>query len=143
MKLRNFFARFGATATLALLSLPAMAQTTVSVISDAAQRPNDKARQALVTIFGNVVNNPLSGSGTPDTIIASAFQVVNAGILVIGGMLATWMMFRKLAQTAHDGSVFDQRKHVLWGPIRLIWGIVSLVPTANGWSLASTQRWRR
>lgn len=135
MKLRDFLVRLGAAA-LVLSSLSAMAGTTVGAISDAAQRPNDKARQALVTIFGNVVNNPLSGSGSPDTVIASAFQVINAGVLVIGGMLAAWMMFRKLVQTAHDGSAFDQQKHILWGPIRLIWGIVSLVPTANGWSLA-------
>lgn len=137
MRLRDLPLRLGASLTIALLSLPTLADTTtVGTIAAAAQRPNDKARQALVTIFGNVVNDPLAGTGSPDTIIASVFQVINACILVIGGMVASWMMLRKLSQTAHDGSVFDQRKHALWGPIRLLWGIVSLVPTANGWSLA-------
>ncbi len=136
MKIRCTLARLGAAVTVAMLSLPALADTTVGTITAAAQRPDDKARQALVAIFGNVVNDPLSGTGTPDTIIASVFQVINACVLVIGGMLASWMMLRKLTQTAHDGSVFDQRKHALWGPIRLLWGIVSLVPTANGWSMA-------
>lgn len=125
-----------AAALIAMLSTTAFGQATVGAISEAAKRPDDKARQALVTIFGNVVNNPLSGSGSPDTIIANAFQVLNAGLLIIGGFVACWMMFRKLTQTAHDGTVFDQRRHVLWGPLRLVWGIVSLVPTSNGWSLA-------
>ncbi|HET9642048.1 MAG TPA: DotA/TraY family protein [Burkholderiaceae bacterium] len=136
MKYRDFFMRLVGALVTASACLPAVAQITVSEISGAAQRPDDKSRQALVAIFGNVVNDPLSGSGAPDTTIAHVFQVTNAGILVIGGMLACWVMFRKLTQTAHDGSVFDQRQHVLWGPVRLLWGIVALVPTPNGWSLA-------
>ncbi len=123
-----------------LLTLPAFAAdgTTLNEISSAARRSGDKSREALVSIYGNVVNNPLAtgGAGGSDTILAGIFQVTNGALLVISAMFACYIMFRKVSQTAHDGSVFDREKHTLWGPIRLVWGLASLVPTANGWSLS-------
>ncbi len=122
-----------------LLALPAMADsTTLSGIAEAAKRTGDKSREALVSIYGNVVNNPLAtgGAGGGDTILASVFQVTNAALLVIGGMFATYMLFRKLTQSAHDGAVFDRQRNMLWDPIRLVWGLSALVPTANGWALS-------
>jgi conjugal transfer/type IV secretion protein DotA/TraY len=124
-------------AVLTLLSRPAWAQSTLGEISNAAKRSTDKSRQALVGIFGNVVNDPLASAASgADTVLASIFQVTNAALLVVAAFLACFMLLRKLSQTAHDGTVFSQQKHVLWGPIRLVWGIATLVPTANGWSLA-------
>jgi len=120
-------------------SLPAMADSTsLSGISEAAKRTGDKSREALVAIYGNVVNNPLAtgGAGGGDTVLASVFQVTNAALLVIGGLFATYMLFRKLTQSAHDGAVFDKQRNMLWDPIRLVWGLSALVPTANGWALS-------
>lgn len=112
--------------------------TTLGEITAAAQRSTDSSREALVAIYGNVVNNPLAtgGAGGGDTILASVFQVTNGALLVIGAIFACYVMFRKITQTAHDGTIFDREKHTLWGPMRLVWGLASLVPTANGWSLA-------
>ncbi|HEM7854057.1 TPA: DotA/TraY family protein, partial [Burkholderia multivorans] len=121
------------------MSMPVFADgTTLGEITQAAQRSGDKSRQALVTIYGNVVNNPLAtgGAGGSDTILAGIFQVANGALLVIGALFACYVMFRKVSQTAHDGAVFDREKHTMWGPIRIVWGLASLVPTANGWSLA-------
>lgn len=121
------------------IHLTAFAQntTTLSEIKDAATRSKDQSREALVMIFGDVVNNPLAvGSGGGDTILASIFQVANGGLLIVGAFFACYSIFRKVTQTAHDGSVYDKSKHTLWGPIRLVWGLASLVPTANGWCLA-------
>ncbi|PRG49942.1 hypothetical protein C6T62_01275, partial [Burkholderia multivorans] len=122
------------------MSLPAFAQstTTLGEITQAAQRSGDKSRQALVSIYGNVVNNPLAtgGAGGADTVLASLFQVMNGAVLVVGAMFACYVMFKRVSQTAHDGVVFDREKHTMWGPIRLVWGLAALVPTANGWSLA-------
>lgn len=122
-----------------ILALPALADsTTLGEITSAAKRSGDKSREALVSIYGNVVNNPLasSGAGGGDTILAGIFQVTNGALLVIGVMFACYIMFRKISQTAHDGSIYDREKHTLWGPIRLVWGLSALVPTANGWSLS-------
>jgi conjugal transfer/type IV secretion protein DotA/TraY len=126
-------------ATTYLLSSLAYAQSTsVGEISNAAKRSGDKSREALVSIYGNVVNNPLAtgGAGGADTILAGVFQIANAGLLVVGAIFACYVMFRKITQTAHDGSVYDREQHTLWGPIRLVWGLASLVPTANGWALS-------
>ncbi|EKS72275.1 integral membrane protein [Burkholderia sp. SJ98] len=123
----------------ALLSLPALAQSTsIGEITQAAQRSGDKSREALVSIYGNVVNNPLAtgGAGGSDTILAGIFQVANGALLVVGAFFACYVMFKKVSQTAHDGAVFDREKHTMWGPIRIVWGLASLVPTANGWSLS-------
>jgi conjugal transfer/type IV secretion protein DotA/TraY len=111
--------------------------TTISEISAAAKRTGDKSREALVAIYGNVVNNPLAGGDTSgDTILASIFQVFNGALLVVGAIWACYIVFRKLTRTAHDGSVFDKQQSTIWGPVRLVWGLVSLVPTASGWSLS-------
>ncbi|ALR07888.1 DotA/TraY family protein (plasmid) [Xylella fastidiosa] len=123
----------------ALLSLPVLAQSTsMGEITQAAQRSGDKSREALVSIYGNVANNPLAtgGAGGSDTILAGIFQVANGALLVIGAFFACYVMLKKLSQTAHDGAVFDREKHTMWGPIRIVWGLASLVPTANGWSLS-------
>ena len=127
-------------ALLALTTLPALADdgTTLGAISSAAKRSGDKSRQALVSIFGDVVNNPLAvgGPGGGDTILAVLFQTTNGALLVIGAMFACYIWFRNLTKMAHDGTVFERSNHTLWGPIRLVWGLASLVPTANGWALS-------
>lgn len=116
----------------------ASSTTTLGEIAQAAQRSEDKSRQALVSIFGQVVNNPLAGgtNNGGDTILASLFQVINSALLVVGMMFACYILFRRLTQIAHDGSVFGRDKTTLWGPIRLVLGVSSLVPTANGWCLS-------
>jgi conjugal transfer/type IV secretion protein DotA/TraY len=131
--------RWLACLLLALLSVPAIAadDTSLSTIAEAAKRSGDKSRQALVSIFGDVVNNPLaSGGGGGDTILANLFQTTNGGLLVIGGLFACYVWWRKLTQVAHDGSIFGRAQHAMWGPVRIVWGIASLVPTANGWALS-------
>lgn len=122
-----------------LVTLPIWAadSTTISEISEAAKRTGDKSREALVAIYGNVVNNPLAGGDSSgDTILASIFQVFNGALLVVGAIWACYIVFTKLTRTAHDGQVFDKQQSTLWGPVRLVWGLVSLVPTANGWSMS-------
>ncbi len=138
MRVSRLFSQLAALTGL-LVSLDAIGQTaSLGEIAAAAKRSGDKSREALVSIYGNVVNNPLAsgGAGGGDTILASVFQVGNAGLLVIGAMFACYVVFKKITQTAHDGSIYDREKHTLWGPIRLVWGLASLVPTANGWALS-------
>lgn len=136
---RSALLRLLGAATALAAALPAFADNmTLGEISQAAARSGDKSRQALITIYGNVVNNPLAtgGAGGSDTILAGIFQVANGALLVIGALFACYVMFRKVSQTAHDGAVFDREKHTMWGPIRIVWGLAALVPTANGWSLS-------
>lgn len=121
-----------------LASLPAVAadEPSLAAIAEAAKRPSDKSRQALVSIFGEVVNNPLAvAGGGSDTILANLFQMTNGALLVIGGLFACYVWWKKLTQVAHEGSIFGKQQTV-WGPIRLVMGVATLVPTANGWALS-------
>ncbi|MCA8005168.1 DotA/TraY family protein [Burkholderia cenocepacia] len=132
-------ALFLAAALTGFVALPALADgTSLGEISQAASRSGDLSRQALVGVFGNVVNNPLAtgGAGGGDTILASLFQVTNGGLLVVGAFFACYTWFKKLSQAAHSGAVYGENKGTMWGPIRLVWGLASLVPTANGWALS-------
>jgi len=78
------------------MSVWANSSTTLGEISEAAKRSGDKSREALVAIYGNVVNNPLAtgGGGGGDTILASVFQVTNGALLVVGAIFAIYMMFK-------------------------------------------------
>lgn len=75
-------------AGLAISSLPAMASVTYQDIVSAATNPDDLSRQALVTIFGDVVTNPLSTSDP--TLIGSMFWVFNNIIAVLA---IVWCIF--------------------------------------------------
>lgn len=123
--------------SLVLLAMHAMADegTTLSAISEAAKRSGDKSRQALVSIFGPVVNDPLAAGSGGETVLSALFQNTNAALLVVGALFATYVGFRNLTKVAHDGVLFDREQHTFWAPVRMIWGVISLVPSGNGWAL--------
>ncbi|TAL89173.1 MAG: hypothetical protein EPN69_14845, partial [Rhodanobacter sp.] len=122
--------------------IPVYAQTatgsSLGEIGAAAKRPDDKSREALVAVFGQVVNDPLSGGGAGggDTLLAAIFQRTNVALMSIAGVIVGWGVFRRVASTAGSGSVFDAQNSSLWMPLRSVWGLASLIPTANGWSIA-------
>lgn len=109
---------------------------TYGLIEEAAKKPEDRSRQALESIFGEVVNNPFSEFATSDTLVSSVFKVFNVCLLVVAAFFAGYLLIKKLTHTAHDGNVFDQQKNTLWMPIRTVIGVAFIVPTANGWSLS-------
>jgi len=110
---------------------------TLGEISAAAKSTTDLSRQALIGIFGQVVNDPLAnGAGSGDTILAKIFQIGNSALLSVALVIGAWMAFKKVTAAAHDGTVFEQGRAVLYGPIRVLLAISSLAPTANGWSIA-------
>jgi conjugal transfer/type IV secretion protein DotA/TraY len=124
--------------TLALAQMVSPASAGIGEIASAAKRPDDKSREALVAVFGQVVNDPLSGGGAGggDTILATIFQRTNVALLSIAGCIVGWGVFRRVAATAGSGSVFDAQNSSLWMPLRTVWGLSSLIPTANGWSIS-------
>lgn len=117
-------------------SVFAAGSDTYGQIEQAAKKTDDRSRQALETIFGEVVNNPFSAGATSETLVSSVFKVFNVCLLVIAAFFAGYLLVKKLTQTAHDGNVFDSQKNTLWMPIRTVLGVAFIVPTANGWSLS-------
>ncbi|EFR8496657.1 DotA/TraY family protein [Salmonella enterica subsp. enterica serovar Havana] len=120
-------------AGLAISSLPAMASVTYQDIVSAATNPDDLSRQALVTIFGDVVTNPLSTSDP--TLIGSMFGAFNSIIAVLA---VVWFMFigiRHVVRSGHQGQVFSTGRDIV-GTLSVVAGFLMIVPTGNGWSLA-------
>ena len=120
-------------AGLAISSLPAMASVTYQDIVSAATNPDDLSCQALVTIFGDVVTNPLSTSAP--TLIGSMFGAFNSIIAVLA---VVWFMFigiRHVVRSGHQGQVFSTGRDVV-GTLSVVAGFLMIVPTGNGWSLA-------
>jgi conjugal transfer/type IV secretion protein DotA/TraY len=120
-------------AGLAISSLPAMASVTYQDIVSAATNPDDLSRQALVTIFGDVVTNPLSTSAP--TLIGSMFGAFNSIIAVLA---VVWFMFigiRHVVRSGHQGQVFSTGRDIV-GTLSVVAGFMMIVPTGNGWSIA-------
>ncbi|MFY2610820.1 DotA/TraY family protein [Achromobacter xylosoxidans] len=107
-------------------------------ISAAAKSTTDLSRQALIGIFGQVVNDPLASGagGGGDTILARIFQIGNSALLSVALVVGGYMAFKKVTAAAHDGTVFEQGRGLVHAPIRMLIAISSLAPTANGWSIS-------
>lgn len=113
-------------------AIPAWAITYDDIVS-AATNAQDLSRQALVTIFGDVVTNPLAGGNT--TMIGNLFALFN-GIIAI--LAVVWFIFiglRHINKTGHQGKVFSADRDIV-GTLSTVSGFLMIVPTANGWSLA-------
>ncbi|HAV1871909.1 TPA: DotA/TraY family protein [Enterobacter hormaechei subsp. steigerwaltii] len=119
-------------------AIPAWAITYDDIVS-AATNAQDLSRQALVTIFGDVVTNPLAGGNT--TMIGNLFALFN-GIIAI--LAVVWFIFiglRHINKTGHQGKVFSADRDIV-GTLSTTAGFLMIVPTANGWSLAQlTMLW--
>ncbi|HGC5279834.1 TPA: DotA/TraY family protein, partial [Escherichia coli] len=121
------------SAGLALAAVPAQAFVTYQDIVSAATNPDDLSRQALVTIFGDVVTNPLTASS--NTIIGNLFMVFNAIIAIMGIVWFLFIGIRHAVRTGHQGNVFNNGRDVV-GMLSIVSGFMMIVPTASGWSLA-------
>ncbi|ECF6363610.1 hypothetical protein FNY84_22330 [Salmonella enterica] len=120
-------------AGLAISSLPAMASVTYQDIVSAATNPDDLSRQALVTIFGDVVTNPLSTSDP--TLIGSMFWVFNNIIAVLAIVWCIFISIRHVVRSGHQGQVFSVGRDIV-GILSFVAGFLMIVPAGNGWSLA-------
>ncbi|ANY18535.1 membrane protein [Bordetella pseudohinzii] len=125
-------------ATVLLLGTAWAQGMSLGEISAAAKSTTDLSRQALISIFGQVVNNPLASGagGGGDTILARIFQIGNSSLLAIALVIGGYMAFKKVTAAAHDGTVFEQGRGLVHAPIRMLIAISSLAPTANGWSIS-------
>ncbi|ELS6973140.1 DotA/TraY family protein, partial [Salmonella enterica] len=121
------------SAGLAVSAVPAMASVTYQDIVSAATNPDDLSRQALVTIFGDVVTNPLSTSSP--TLIGNMFGVFNGIIAVLAVVWFAFIGIRHVVRSGHQGQVFDTGRDIV-GTLSVVSGFLMIVPTGNGWSLA-------
>lgn len=77
---------------------------------------------------------PVFGSlfgGEGDGPLGEAMMLFNGCVLLVGGMLAGYVLLAGTAQTAHDGSVLGNKWSSMWVPIRFVVGIGAVVPVGS------------
>lgn len=129
--MKNFFRAL--CAGLLVPVLPARAGTTYDDILAAATNAQDLSRQALVTIFGDVVLNPMAGGNT--TMIGNLFALFNGIIAVLAVVWFIFIGLRHINKTGHQGKVFSGDRDIT-STLSTVSGFMMIIPTANGWSMA-------
>lgn len=94
--------------------------------------PEDVSIRYLTSIFG-VVDGVLHGGGSQ--LLGTMFGVFNAVILSMGGVILMYILIVSLLRTAHEGEVMGQKWSSMWIPLRVIMGIIAMLPKATGYSL--------
>ena len=119
---------------IAMLFLPqlALAQSVNVLNPPAIANGTDLSIQYLADIFG-VVDGVLHGSGSQ--IMGHMFAVLNAGALVLGGIIIMYTLIVSTLNTAHEGTPLGKDWSSLWIPIKAALGIALLLPKATGYSI--------
>jgi defect-in-organelle-trafficking protein DotA len=91
---------------------------------------NDQSILYLGQIFGNV-GAGLSGTGP--TLLANMFKTFNTMLLVVGVIFVVYTTVMGVIATAHEGEFMGKKWNSIWIPLRMIMGIVALVPTKSGY----------
>lgn len=94
--------------------------------------PGDVSIHYLSAIFG-VVDGVLHGTGSQ--IVGTMFGVFNAALLSMGAIVLMYILFVSVMRTAHEGEVMGKQWSSVWIPIRVVVGIILMLPKASGYSL--------
>lgn len=104
-----------------------------NTIAEAAQNSDDLSRKTLLTIFGDVVTQPLTSSDS--TLIGKLFGTFNGVIATIALVWFLIVTLKHVVKSGGEGKVFGNgRSHIY--PVISLFGFFSLVPTVSGWSIA-------
>lgn len=136
--------RLSALALVAALGLlfapdPVMAQTAPQSVDQImkASPPGDESVAILSgTIGGNFFTSPLSSVGGVNTLLGAMLLVFNGGIFIVAVTWGTYNLLRGVIGTAQDGEVLGKQMSTVWMPIRMVTGIVGIVPVFGGFNLA-------
>lgn len=130
---------FAMFATLMLASTPASALT----FAEAADLFGTEYGDAYTSIFLNQLFGPLfpaaNGSQT-ETVFSIIIGIFNIIIVGIGGLMLFHNFTVGILQSAQEGQILGRRWSSLWAPLRIIFAIGMVVPTAGmeGYNLAQT-----
>jgi conjugal transfer/type IV secretion protein DotA/TraY len=84
----------------------------------------------LQPVFGSLFG------GESDGPLGEAIMLFNSCILLIGGVIAGYVLIAGTAQTAHEGSMLGNKWSSMWVPIRLVVGIGAVVPAGGTYCVA-------
>jgi len=131
-----------AIAGLAMLDpVAAFAQTASSVTSST---PIDLFRDpgkddVFVNMLGYVVPGigPITGTPTNGHVaLGTGFMAFSAVLMLFSSMMLSWHVLVGVIASAYSGKVLGERWHQIWAPGRVVLGLGSLAPIANGYGAA-------
>lgn len=86
----------------------------------------------LAEIFG-IVDGVLHGTGSQ--IVGSMFEVFNAAVMALGGIIIAYTMIVSTMNTAHEGEMLGKKWNSIWVPVRATAGLALLIPKSSGYCL--------
>lgn len=99
------------------------------------QYDTDVAYQLLSMVFG--VPDLFGGPRRPfHAAMHGMFQLYSIGLLVIAVIIACYMIFAIVVETAQTGVPFGKRYNHVWAPIRLVFALGLLIPMGYGLNAA-------
>ncbi|MGU2444646.1 DotA/TraY family protein [Burkholderia cenocepacia] len=84
-----------------------------------------------IKVLGAIFGGLLDSGGTGDPLI-NGIKAFNAGVLMIGGILAAYTIFSATVNTAHEGEVMGKSYSSAWLPIRYAIGTSIVLPIIGG-----------
>jgi conjugal transfer/type IV secretion protein DotA/TraY len=100
----------------------------------------DSAMVLLYMIFGNVVNQMVSGGSITGTVtvassmLAEAFRYFDSGVLTFGALMLTGVTIFGVANSANDGEVLGKTWNTFYTPIRSVSAAAALIPSSTGYA---------
>jgi conjugal transfer/type IV secretion protein DotA/TraY len=82
------------------------------------------------------VGQSASCTASASSVMSSLMLIFNAALLGMGSLYFTWSLWSATVQSAQDGEMLGKRYNSLWMPVRTTFGISTLVPIFNGFSLS-------
>lgn len=120
----------------------ALAQTAAG--SPSSTSPIDLFRtpgidDVFVHMLGYVVPGVGPVTGTPTNghvALGTGFMAFSAVLMLFSSMMLSWHVLVGVIASAYSGKVLGERWHQIWAPGRVVLGLGSLAPIANGYGAA-------
>jgi len=122
-------------------ALPAVApaQTapqSIDQIMRASSTTDESVSMLDKIVGGSFFTSPFSSVGGVDTLLGGMLLIFNGAIFLIAVFWGTYNVLRGIVATAQDGEVLGKQMSTVWMPIRMVTGIVGIVPVFGGFNLA-------
>lgn len=94
---------------------------------------SDASMSYLGRIFGNV-GAVVNGDGIP--LLGQLFGIFNTALMGLGIIIVTYLVFKGVLDSAAHGEFLGKQMNSVWVPIRVVSGILLLIPKKSGYCIA-------
>lgn len=93
----------------------------------------------LSTTIGPIIHH-ISGVGNgTDSVITTALKDINTLVLILGGLLLTYVIGSGIMKTAHEGEALGQKWSSMWIPLKAAIGAALILPIPSLGGLSAAQ----